>query len=950
MPQKSLPGRARKLLLGLGGLLVALAAACGGGGGGGGSAPRLSIAGPASLAIPVPYNYGSQGFYLPPYSGTATIAITRDAGLTGAVTLSVTGVPASCKAQFSEPSTTGSSSVLSIQAGYPDPADPTFTRQIYPQTGTYTLTVIAKAPGVPDATTKVTLKLGDESPAIGLNFLDATGTSIDSAPCLQMGAAPLTKYLMAYYANSMGWTVSGPVTITFNGLPAGFTATLDGRAFSLDDTTPHTLVLAAAPSMAPGLYSFSITAAYNGASTTLPVVVDYAPYPFYIQPAFNAAGPAVVQGGTIEFPLYLGRNDTFFTMVAGTGGETGVYTGDVLLSAGGMPPGMTVAFGAGNAFSAPKGLQSAPLVIQAGASVAPGTYSITLQATRSTPAGTTLAAPVTLPVTVTSPAAAGTAWIQNVEWGQSVIKPGLPLVAGKPALIRIQYLADRPGLAGALTAKLQDGSSLMLWGPAQIPTAAVEGDLPTGTTPSASTYTCLLPGASVTSGMTVTIQGTGTPAVTVTPLVRASLDYPLVVVPVVHKGVFPSLPGDAAIIQGLLTVWPFSSVTLTHRAAYTSSTSIPEPTTDPTKDRSGNAWVQLLLEVASLRIVDASTASYYGFLAPGYAFNTDPAGYTLGVTAGDLLATAGTDNSLDSSFRPLVPGMTIAIETLVHETGHVLGLNHVPAEGLASADDATNYPYLDGQVGTWGFDVYTQATYDPAAHFDLMSYSSGTQWISDWSYLGAMGWVTGMKKVGTRLGATKAAADRILVAGAVSPSGEVTLRPLLRAVLPAVDPVPGAYALALRSSRGLRQVSFAPARVPGLPQGHRAFLFTVDADGDLSSAEVLKGGRSLARREALLARGMRAASLDRDAASGSLVVREDAGRLHLSWNASVHPYVDVVHEGATGSTTLALHLTGGTADLPLEGLPPGGRIRVRYSDGLTAISRDHDRDGRDRSR
>jgi len=948
MPQKTPPGRARTLLLGLGAALLALAAACGGGGGGGGA--RLSISGPGTVTIPVPFDYASQGFYLPPYSGTATIAITRDPGVTGAVALTVSGVPATCKAQFSAPSTSAATSVLSIQAGYPDPTDPTFTRQIYPKAGTYTLTVTAKASGVPDATTKVTLKLGDETPAIGLNFLDASGSSIDSTPCLQLGPAPLTKYLLAYYANSMGWTVSGPVSVTFNGLPAGLTATLDARAFSLDDTAPHTLVLAAQPSLAPGLYSFSITAAFNGASTTLPVVVDYSPHPFYILPAFNTAGPSVVQGGAVEFPLYLGRNDTFFTMVAGAGGETGVYTGDVLLSASGMPAGMTVTFGAGNALADPKGLQSAPLVIQADASVAPGTYPVTLQATRSTPTGTTLAAPVTLPVTVTASGAAGTTWIQQVEWGQSVVKPGLPLVAGKPALLRIQYLADRPGLAGTLTARLQDGSTLALRGPAQVPTAAVEGDLPTAAAASASTYTCLLPGSSVTSGLTVTLQGAGTPAVTVTPLVRTSLDYPLVVVPVIHKGVTPSLPGDPAITQGLLAVWPFSSVTLTHRAPYTSSTAIPEPATNPANDHSGDAWVQLLMEVASLRIVDGSSASYCGFLAPGYTFNTSPSGYTLGVTAGDLLATVGTDKSLDGSFQPLVPGQTVAVETLMHETGHVLGLNHVPAAGLASADDATNYPYLDGQVGTWGYDAYAQAAYDPATHFDLMSYSSNLQWVSDWSYLGAMGWVTGMKKVGTRLGSARAAGDRILVAGAVSPSGEVTLRPLLRAVIPAVAPVPGAYALALRSSAGTREVGFAPVQVPGLPQGHRAFLFTVDADGDPASVEVSRGGRSLARREAVLGRGMRAAALDRDAATGALEVREASGRLHLVWNASVHPYVDVVHEGEAGSTTLALHLTGGTADLPLEGLPPGGRIRVRYSDGLASIARDHDRDGRDRSR
>jgi hypothetical protein len=70
-------------------------------------------------------------------------------------------------------------------------------------------------------------------------------------------------------------------------------------------------------------------------------------------------------------------------------------------------------------------------------------------------------------------------------------------------------------------------------------------------------------------------------------------------------------------------------------------------------------------------------------------------------------------------------------------------------------------------------------------------------------------------------------------------------------------------------------------------------------------------------------------------------VSERNGVLHVEWDASLHTWVSVFHEGAA-RTTLALHLTGGSADLPLAGLPAGGRYAIHYSDGLntTRLLRD----------
>ena len=66
------------------------------------------------------------------------------------------------------------------------------------------------------------------------------------------------------------------------------------------------------------------------------------------------------------------------------------------------------------------------------------------------------------------------------------------------------------------------------------------------------------------------------------------------------------------------------------------------------------------------------------------------------------------------------------------------------------------------------------------------------------------------------------------------------------------------------------------------------------------------------------------------------MVQETGGTLHLRWDAQAHPYLDVIHEGSS-RTTLALHLKGGSADLPVAALPAGGQFLLHFSDGLNTV-------------
>lgn len=70
--------------------------------------------------------------------------------------------------------------------------------------------------------------------------------------------------------------------------------------------------------------------------------------------------------------------------------------------------------------------------------------------------------------------------------------------------------------------------------------------------------------------------------------------------------------------------------------------------------------------------------------------------------------------------------------TLIHEVGHMHQLGHVSCEGTESDVDP-GFPYDDGRLGVWGWDVRTGTFVDPATHGDLMGYCQ-PRWVSDHTY------------------------------------------------------------------------------------------------------------------------------------------------------------------------------------------------------------------------
>ena len=66
-----------------------------------------------------------------------------------------------------------------------------------------------------------------------------------------------------------------------------------------------------------------------------------------------------------------------------------------------------------------------------------------------------------------------------------------------------------------------------------------------------------------------------------------------------------------------------------------------------------------------------------------------------------------------------------------HELGHNLNLSHAPCGDPGGPDP--DFPYSDGSIGIWGYDLFEDRLFDPKQYKDVMGYC-GMRWISDYHF------------------------------------------------------------------------------------------------------------------------------------------------------------------------------------------------------------------------
>ena len=166
---------------------------------------------------------------------------------------------------------------------------------------------------------------------------------------------------------------------------------------------------------------------------------------------------------------------------------------------------------------------------------------------------------------------------------------------------------------------------------------------------------------------------------------------------------------------------------------------------------------------------------------------------------------------------------------IAHELGHNFSLQHAPCGDSGDS----NYPYSDGSVGAWGYDVLNDALVAPET-YDLMSYCDPV-WISDYHFTKALRYrVSQVQAQGIPMAATYSPSGRnLLLWGGVDDEGEIVLEPAFaveaQPILPQLD---GPYQLIGVDADGntLFRLPFGMAEIAHSEGGAFAFILPTRSD------------------------------------------------------------------------------------------------------------------------
>ena len=487
---------------------------------------------------------------------------------------------------------------------------------------------------------------------------------------------------------------------------------------------------------------------------------------------------------------------------------------------------------------------------------------------------------------------------------------GVPLVAGRPGLLRVYVRGDEPNFfePAVLATFFRDGmpvhTELLTSEASGLPQVLDEGDL-------VHSFNGLIPGSVLQSGTTLVLEidpdgiipAAAGSVLRVPETGEAVLD--IVDVPPFRVRLVPvnqSTNGfesrfDADNVDSRLRltsdIFPFAEFDADVRAPYTTDLDMATQI----------GWYTLIEDIATLRLDDGSPRYYYG------GFRRPSGTNILGLGYVGYPVSIGTDASSS---------------TLAHEIGHNLGLPHAPCGGPSGTDP--NYPYVGGGVGEWGWDRSRERLRDPDETYDLMTYCDPA-WISDYNYVKVMEYRdTSSFDAAFRTAADGSMAPRedVLIVHAGVLDGALRLSPALEAVAPPSLPSGGGrYTLEGLDGAGTRlfALSFEPraldhggalfsAAIPaGIAQPER--LATLRVTGPEGVAERVRGRERVG--------GTPGVSMANKPGPG--------GGMSARWDAATYPLM-VVRDRTTGRI-VAMGRTG-RLELPAE--PTG--LEITVSDGV----------------
>ena len=307
-----------------------------------------------------------------------------------------------------------------------------------------------------------------------------------------------------------------------------------------------------------------------------------------------------------------------------------------------------------------------------------------------------------------------------VQTVQSASFP-VPLVAGKPALLRVFPTAARENAERLprVRASFHLGEELVhvadIEGkPGPIPTGMDEGSL-------ARSANALIPAGVIRPGLEMVIAID--PAGTLYPGLGVAKRFPDTGRLAVDVRDMPVL--DLTLVPFLWTEEPDSKVV--------------DVVAEMASDPEGHELLGLLrarLPVGELRVtahepVLSSSNNAFDLFAETRAIRTmeGGTGYFMGMLSGSFTGPGGIAG-IEASISFSVPDA----QTIAHEFGHNFSLPHAPCGGAGSPDPA--YPTSDGTIAVWGYD-FESGRMAPPTSFDVMGYCEGV-WFSDYYFTKAL--------------------------------------------------------------------------------------------------------------------------------------------------------------------------------------------------------------------